>query len=158
MKLPRVRTLLLIGGLFLGWFVFVQWVIYLDDCPHCLSRYFVRETRVMGVRLHSATFPFQVSPIEETAITLGVPCDHHGSKRRMGWRYWGLVYCSCPCHQGTLGLSGGKTAFDNAQFQSRVLERYQRAPEIAEEFQRRVLVDHDFEYWKQLFREISDVE
>jgi hypothetical protein len=139
-----------------GWFLAVDFSWFEEICPACLESRTVLQYRVCGRAVHE---DLQVRPsvIQRASVDLGVPCSHPAVERWHKHRWWGLVVCRCPCINGTVGLVGDPTWYDrNAASKLKALRVVR--PELSAEFQQRVLVDHDREFWRALLEEITSCE
>jgi len=97
----RRGTKLLIGlmGAVAFWFLGVDWVWEVETCPDC---HFVRDSahhRVLGISIINNTNE-QPSDLGTLLSDLGVPCEHQNLTHWRKHRWWGFVFCSCPCVNG----------------------------------------------------------
>jgi hypothetical protein len=139
-----------------GWFLAVDFSWFEESCPACLESRTILQYRVCGCAVHEDT---QVRPsvIQRASADLGVPCSHPAVERWHKHRWWGLAVCRCPCINGTVGVAGDPAWYDR-NLAAKVKSLRASRPEISEEFRRRVLVDHDREYWQALLAEMESSE
>ena len=151
------RRILWAGLLVLGvstlWFLGVDRSWYVERCEDCGSEVDILQYRVFSV-------PISETRIKDTCIKemiaddLGVPCPHKSIHRWHKERWWGLCFCAMPCHQGMLRMGMGPD--EQARVRAQAKQLAARDPELAEQFRRRVLIEHDQQYWRRFLQTLSD--
>lgn len=148
-----------VGVLFaatVGWFLLVDLSWFEEQCPDCrYSRTDIR-WRFITLPVHTWEEP-RPTALQVAAHDLGVPCQHRNLHRWHKQRWWGLLYCKCPCHHGIVDLSRDHSWYD-ATAAEKLRQLAKDDPELANNFQRRVLVEHDFAYWRGIVRQIAEPE
>jgi hypothetical protein len=129
------------------WFVSVDKSWFAEKCDVCIYRRDFIQHRFFTLPLYSEVKEY-VSMVKFVADELGVPCRHPNLERYHKVKWWGLVVPTRPrdC------MVGGGT-FDDAykeQVRTRIRELIESDPNLATEFQQRVLIERNIEYWKQL--------
>ncbi len=137
-----VRLLLGIAAVAVLWMVAVDWSWFVERCDDCWLDRDILQIRVYRVPVAETTREYGV--LHLVARDLGVPCSHNHVVRWHKYRFWGLIYPAWPCISGTLRLSG-EDWYDDAITEI-VRAKAKESPGLAEEFRRRVLVDHDRQY------------
>lgn len=136
------------------WFVGVDKSWFLETCDDCG---FQRD--IIQYRLFTMPITENVSEDEEIigriARDLGAPCPHRSIQRFHKHRWWGLCFCACPCINGTFGLSGDDSWYDEA-----VVEKLKGLtvsnPKIGEEFRQRAIYDGEVNFRWRFMRELRD--
>lgn len=92
--------------------------------------------------------------LELVCADLGAPCLHPNLTRRHKHRWWGLLICYCPCHNGIDGLAGDADDYDQAM--SLLIKSMARNdPKLGKEFHQTVLVEHDYDYYHAFMARIK---
>jgi hypothetical protein len=143
-----------VAALGLLWFVAVDECGITELCNHCRSERHLRQYRVFAF-VTSETVDEYRTPVSLIAQDLGAPCPHE-YERVPVYRMWGLLYyiSAGPC--GLFGLAGEDWYDEHAA--GIVRSRGQACPELAEEFRRRVLLDHDPEYSSRFIDELREAK
>lgn len=139
-----------------AWFLAVDFSWFEESCPACLESRTVLQYRVCSCTVREET-QVRSSVIQRASVDLGVPCSHPAVERWHKHRWWGLVVCRCPCINGTVGLVGDSTWYDQ-NLAAKIKSLRVTRPELSREFRQRVLVDHDREFWRTLLEEITSGE
>jgi hypothetical protein len=147
-KTRACKILLFLLLVAICWFLAVDASLFIETCRDC---FFYRE----DLQFRLFTFPIfkkefvQLSSILMVARDLGVACEHPNLKRWHKTRVWGLIFRGFPCINGTTFL-----AWDPKSYDERVADRLkylvESDPQLPQEFQQRVLIEHDIEYWHRL--------
>ena len=103
------RLLAVVIGITALWFVAVDESVYVDTCPDCYHCGYVVQYRVAGFVVSEKTYSNALSGIEQVASYLGLQCPHKSMDRRQKYRFWGLLICRCPCHNGIDALVGDES-------------------------------------------------
>lgn len=86
------------------WFVAVDWCWYVDQCDRCGTTIDVTQIRILTYPIHEE----ELHHGERLADRSDLPnedCQHPNFSRWLKQRWLGMVYCCCPCHNGTTGLA-----------------------------------------------------
>ena len=67
-----------------------------EQCPLCRHEADVVEYRFFGCTFRTER-EYHPSIYEFMLRDLGRPCEHAGTRKWRRQRWWGLVYCKCPC-------------------------------------------------------------
>lgn len=162
---------LLISAPALGllWLVAVDRSRFLEECDYCRSRSDVTRYRVLGITV-SETRHERPTLRSRVAEDLGAPCPH-SYQRRHQHRWWGLVYCARPpirdssIRDSSIKDSSIRETDQRSadQWYSRPIARIVRSigrqrPELSEEFRRKVLFDHNLQYWRRFVEELEQAK
>jgi hypothetical protein len=131
----------------------VDYFWLMKDCEDCAQNWDVEQYRLLTIPIsESQTQTTEGTIISRMAEDLGVPCPHRNTNTFHKHRWWGLIYCAAPCHNGASGLAGpiGYSERDSAQIRAKAKAN----PNLAAEFRQRVLIAHDREFAFQLFDDI----
>ena len=132
------------------WFLAVEWSWFVWECPDCLSNKEICEYRVLGLTISGKTHDY-TSTHGIVLSDLGVPCPHANAASWHKHRLWGLVFCICPCWNGTLGLSSDNSWYSNSVRRS-ILERGRSDPSFADEVYRQTVTRNNFRFlWDAVF-------
>ncbi len=146
-----IRWTTAIAALVAIWFLAVDWSWFVGggDCPDCKVGRFVDQYRVFGLPIKT-TIDDDFSLIALTARDLGIPCSHPNLSFWQKERWWGLVYCRCPCWQGTIRLVNITDRYTTA-VSAKMKTLGASDPDFVATFRDRVLHRHDFAYFDQWF-------
>lgn len=138
-------------GLLVFWFLAVDWVMTVENCPECVYGRDVMQYRVFGFVIHERICE-DPSLIEMVASDMGLKCQHPRMESWRKHRWWGLCICASPCINGMHRLGGDIDYSDAAR--DHVKKMVNEMPSLRAEFQQRVLVEHDWDYWRSLVEQI----
>ena len=138
------------------WFLLVELSWFEEKCPDCLYARTDIQYRVLTVPV-SKWEAAQPTALQQAAADLGVPCQHPHLHRWQKQRWWGLLYCSCPCHHGIVGLAMDDDWYDKPAAEN-LRQLAKKDPDFANNFQRRVLVEHDYAHWREIAERIDEAE
>jgi hypothetical protein len=136
------------------WGVGVDWSVYIERCERCHSDWVVQEYRLFGRAVWSKRHDDPNDAMRLIAEDLGTPCPHDLSRWHK-WRLWGLIVPARPFHNGITGLTGPRW-YDN-QMREIVRSRGRQRPELGIEFRDRVLINHDYVYWRKFCADLQAV-
>ena len=150
----RVAALMMIAILIIAWFVVVDKSSFVHSCPSCLRVRIVRQYRILGMPIDEqvSTYNTLITAMSEQ---LGVPCSHGDESGFHETRYWGLLICASPCLTGRYTLGDDLPDWYDEEFKQFLKEFRKKHPEIVEDFNKRVIVDHDFDFWEQFVDNIK---
>jgi hypothetical protein len=157
MTMKRRRTLIVASSVALLpvlWFLLVDWSWFEESCPDCLYARSVFQYRVGTVVVNERTAEHH-SLIERVAEALGTPCRHPSLCRWHKHRWWGLCFCAHPCSNGTSQLAVDENLVLGDEFLAHLGRRAGGDPQLADEFRRRVLQQHDWPFWHELLSKES---
>jgi len=135
------------------WFLGVDKSWFWEECNDCAYQCDVIQYRFFSIPLHERKTERR-TPIELVARDLGAPCPHSDLHRGHKHRWWGLCFCAWPCINGITGLSG--PPWYDEQLSARVKAAAAENPTLGEEFRRRVVYGHDWNYFKRFRDELSN--
>jgi len=138
--------------LVLVWFLGVDRSWFVETCGDCYSSRDVIQYRFLTVPFSERVVE-QESPISRVARDLGVPCPHRNLTRWQKERWWGLLFCCCPCKSGITSLTWDERLYDERTI-AIIKSLVKSNPELPEEFYRRILVEHDLKYWEQFKEQV----
>ncbi len=121
----------------------------LHACPHCQQHRYFFGYRVYHQHVWDRSPPPHSVMISEVAKDMGVPCQHEETSYQLV-RLWGLMF-PFPAVGGICCFGEGHTY---AEIQPYVRAMVAENPDLPAEFQRKVLVEHDFIYTRQFFAEV----
>jgi len=147
MKRRRFLIVTIVGLLAIIWFAAVDWSWFIHQCDDCLYEADVFQVRLLTLPVYERSRP-RHSAIELASIDLGIPCEHRGLRSWHKHKWWGLTFCACPCINGITSMMGDD-AWYNANVAAKVKALGTRDTGLGSEFRQRVLVDHDWEYWRR---------
>jgi hypothetical protein len=155
MKKKWTRLLIIILFLILAWFLGVDQSFFSDSYP-CGSFKLIHQYRVLGipVKTKSNVF-FDIKHL--IAVDLGITCDHSDFSHWHVERRWGLVICAFPCHRGTIAMRP-EYPWYNGEMRIKIKNMAKESPEIAEEFQRKVLIEKDSDYLEKFIKKLQALE
>ncbi|MHC4721366.1 MAG: hypothetical protein ACYS6I_01520 [Planctomycetota bacterium] len=145
-KIFKILLFLLLVTIF--WFLAVDASLFIETCRDC---FFYRE----DLQFRLFTFPIfkkefvQLSSIIMVARDLGVACEHPNLKRWHKTRMWGLIFRGFPCINGTTVIAWDSKSYDKG-VTDRLNSLVESDPQLPQEFQQRVLIERDMEYWHSL--------
>ncbi len=152
----RMRRPIIVGAFVLtavaGWFLCVDWSWFRDECPDCGYNQCVGQYRLLGIPVHERRLPWETA-VQRTASALGVPCQHPELSRWHKHRWWGLCYCAAPCINGLFDIRDDHSEFDELAAR-RAPGLLEKNPNLGREFHQRVLRDHDWNYWREVAKQI----
>lgn len=134
------------------WFLGVDYTETVVDCRDCLHGVDVFEFRVFGIPV-STTRRESQSLIECILRDLGEPCQHKHLLRHRRQRWWGMVFCACPCRNGVYRLVADLHDYD-LEYQSTVIEYGEQHPEAADELWA-IIKKKDFDAFQPFYRKIG---
>ena len=139
-----------------GWFLLVDLSWFEEHCPDCGYARTDIQWRLMTVPVHTWE---DRSPtvIQRVASDLGVPCQHSALHRWQKQRWWGLLICKCPCHNGIVSF-GGDDAWYDAAAREKLRELAKADPNLANDFQRQVLAEHNYARYREIVQQIIEPE
>lgn len=137
------------------WFLVVDKSAFVDECLDCGELRDVVQIRVFRIPVRENVID-RLSTKARVAKCLGVICHHENHQRWQKTRYWGLVFCGCPCWNGTLSLEERWTPANEAAFCEAIRQIRLETPTLPDEFRTHVLHDHDEAYWKKLIEQIRN--
>ncbi len=70
-------------------------------------------------------------------------------------RFWGLWICACPCFNGIDGINVDNSWYDGA-VSAKVSAMVAANPSLRKEFTERVLIGHDWKYWKAFVEQLKE--
>src|SRR5687768_6960809 len=116
MRYFRRRFLMAVAvvvGAITGWFLLVDLSWFEEQCPDCRYARTDIQYRVLTlpVRKWEDARP---TALQQAAADIGVPCRHPNLHRWQKQRWWGLLYCGCPCHNGIVGLAMDHDWYDKS--------------------------------------------
>jgi hypothetical protein len=143
----------LAAGLGIGtlWMVAVDRSRVREICPDCYLDRDICQWRLFRIPLHEKIICEYHTTFSHIASDLGVPCSHRFHRAYLT-RCWGLFFPAHPCFNGILRLVGEEWYDDNAA--AIVRAKQHASPGLAEEFHRRVFIEHDHEYGRQFCEEV----
>lgn len=151
-KTRYIKYFLGILGVIVVWFVAIDKSYFVETCNDCFWRKNIVKYRLFHIPL-SQRITERDSLISKVAYELEVPCQHLHIQHFYKQRWWGLVFCYCPCESGIDGLfSDEQQAFEGIH--SKIKSLVEDDPNLPDEFKQRVLVEHDIEYWDHLKEKI----
>jgi hypothetical protein len=139
-----------------GWFLLVDFSWFEEKCPDCLYARTDIQYRVLTVPVRKWE-DAEPTALQRAAADLGVPCHHPNLHRWQNQRWWGLLYCRCPCHHGIVGLAKDHDWYDQAAAE-KLLQLAKEDPDFANSFHRRVLLKHDYSFWRSIVQQITEPE
>jgi hypothetical protein len=140
-------------GVAVGWFLLVDLSGFDEQCPDCLYTRTDIQYRVLTVPVHKGEHA-RPTALQQAAADLGVPCQHPNLHLWHKQRWWGLLYCGCPCHNGIVGLKNDDSWYDD-RARDKLLDLAKDDPEFANNFQRRILVEHDYAHWREIAQRLT---
>ncbi|MHC4501391.1 MAG: hypothetical protein ACYS21_20060 [Planctomycetota bacterium] len=154
MKLRRAIICMIVPiALAALWFLGVDKSWFVEECHDCRYQCDVIQYRLFSLPLHERKTEHH-PPIELVARDLGAPCPHQHFHRWHKHRCWGLCCCAWPRIDGITRLSGGP--WYDRQLSAKVKAAAAADPTLAEDFRRRVVYGHDWNYWRRFTRELRD--
>jgi len=144
----------IVAGFVVIWFVAIDWSYFEEGCGNCLYHKSVYQYRVLGIPIHEKTTEYH-SVIELVAQDLGVPCQHRGYYRTHRQRWWGLCYCRRPCIMGTTHIASDQEFWYTAEIKKTAKAMISENPAVGEEYRQRVVIEHDWEYWRNFVKRLK---
>lgn len=135
------------------WFASVDKAWSVVACPDCGLSRDVIQYRVFGVPIAETEFDHPTQR-QEVATLLGAPCAHDRAVKERKQTWWGLVFCACPCINGTSRLDVNHPLADRVKQRLKTLGA--TAPKDAAEFGRRVLRGHDYEFYRRFMARLDE--
>ena len=154
MKRKITITLLSLVFVTAFWFLGVDCSWFVETCPDCMFQRDIIQYRVFTIPIYQKSKDYD-SDLEKVAADLGVECKHPNLVRWHKHRYWGLVYCACPCINGTDRMSGDEFEWYDDKARSIVKEMARTHPSLREEFATRILKNHDWKYWRSFLDQVK---
>lgn len=145
----------LVCGLAILWFVGVDRSWFIEGCEDCLFHRDIVQYRIFGIPIHERSDE-RNSLIQLVARDLGAPCAHRGFYRLHKHRWWGLCYLGWPKIDGTFALGSTEESWYNEDVADKLKAVALVNPTLGEEFRRRVLYRHDWNYWRCFGRELRE--
>jgi hypothetical protein len=147
-----VRAMMALLGIGVLWMVAVDRSWVRELCPDCELDRDILQYRVLRIPIHEEIVAEHLTATCRIATDLGIPCQHC-FQRVLMTRYWGLFFPAHPCFCGTVRLTSTEW-YDDGMAEI-VRARGQESPGLAEEFRRRVLVEHDDKYAYTFFVDLK---
>jgi hypothetical protein len=147
-----VRMTIAVLGIGLLWMVAVDRSWIREVCPDCWLDRDILQYRVFRIPVHEEVTGEYSTDLCRIGIDLGAPCRHHFHRELMT-RYWGMLYPAHPCSRGTVRLTAGE--WYDERMAEIVRAEGRESPGLAEEFHRRVFVEHDIDYSWTFFAELT---
>jgi hypothetical protein len=154
-KVKAARLCLLVAVSVILWFVAVDKSFFLEGCRDCGYERDTIRYRILTIPIHKTPIE-QHSPVEVVADALGAPCPHKDWYVVHKYRWWGLVFCACPCERGTTGLIYEIDSWYDDSLREKLREASERNSTLGEEFRQRVVYKQDWNYWRRFQLEVSD--
>lgn len=132
------------------WMLAVDWSVFVDECPDCRAGAFVDQYRVFGYPVHTVA-DHPTSIFEQALSDFERPCMHPDYDRWHKHRWWGLVWCRCPCWNGTLGVMFGPDDRYTQAISTRARGLARTRPDFADEMHQRIVEQHDLVYFWEAF-------
>jgi hypothetical protein len=136
-----------------AWFFAVDWSVFEEECPDCGYGKWVEQYRVFGFPVHERTKE-EPALRQRVAADLGVPCEHPGLVRWHKYRLRGLCYRGPPWISGITRLWADDSWYDDSA-RARLRVMAEANPELGPDFERRVLREHDWDYWHKIVEQIG---
>lgn len=150
MKRRIIFGFCIVLALVFTWFVAVDRSWFVDSCPRCGFHRYSIQHRVLSVCVHEQTRDFP-SLVQRIAEDLGAECRHPRLPRWHKHRWWGLLVCAAPCHNGTLAITD--TDLYKEADSEKVKKIAETAPSVREKFVERVLENHDIDFLKSFLKD-----
>jgi hypothetical protein len=132
------------------WFHSVEWCYYYDFCARCHNRRATLQYRVLSVPIQTTVKAWgEPTLIGYIAADLGIPCSHGRFSRNVITRLAGL--CMCVQRGGTYLVN---TGWYPECARRQVLSWKETDPGFVLRFRKRVMDEHDLEYWRGLRRQL----
>lgn len=145
--LRAARIILVPAAVVLFWFAAVDRQFSLVRCRRCDSHHFTFQYRIVGIPLATTRHNEHGDLLAKIARDLGKPCDHDYRQRPLV-RRWGLLLPERQAFGTTCCLGVGPDYAANVR--PKVLALARSHPEVAQEFHRRVLLNQDYQYLREL--------
>jgi hypothetical protein len=153
MKKPKIIKLIsFVLGLSLLWILGVDRSWFVKSCDDCFWSKDVFQYRLFGISILEREIE-HISPISYVANNLGVPCKHQHLQNWHKQRRWGLLFCCYPNMRGTTRLIWNKDIY-NEGTREKLRLLLKSNPTLPEQFQQRVLFEHDLKYWERFRKEL----
>jgi hypothetical protein len=81
------------------WFLFVDWSWFVDECTACGHAVSVTQYRCFEVPVQQSVFQHTLIDQATASVAPG-KCSHENVVRWHKQRWWGLLICGAPCHNG----------------------------------------------------------
>ncbi len=127
------------------WFACFDKSWFVGECKHCGSGQDIVQFRIVGIPLYEYAYDYETE-IQKISIALGNPCLHRSYRTWHRHRYWGMLYCAAPCHNGIDRAIGKNWA--TGKFLEQVKASAVLDPELPQQFKQRVLIEQDWKYLK----------
>ena len=147
-KIKIVKLFLSVVILIVLWFIAIDKSWFIEGCENCLYHRDVIKYRFFTIPIYEHSSETH-TPVEIIAQALGSPCPHKNWYVRHKYRWWGLVFCVCPCESGTTGFNYDIESWYHASLREKLREASERNPTLGEEFRQRVVYKNDWDYWSR---------
>ena len=140
------KTVVVFLSLTAIWFLAVDSSWFVNSCPDCIYRQHSFPWRIIGIPVHVIEDE-DPSFLNDAMQAIGQPCRHRRSIYWHKHRWWGLLICGRPCINGIMGL-----IYERDQETLDTLEKLRQIgeenPELAAELHQKVIVEHDYAYYR----------
>lgn len=151
-KHTKNRVIILLAALSLIWIFSIDRSLFVDSCEDCFWSRDVVQYRFATIPFYTRYIEYN-SSISYVSHELGDICKHENVKRYYKQRWWGMIFCYCPC-TGSIDRLNCDDELYNEGVRGRIKLLLISNPHFPEEFKKHVLREHDMEYWKKIRKEL----
>ena len=156
-KDKAIKLVLLSVGVVVLWFLAVDKVHFIEDCGDCMNLWNVVQYRVFSIVINENKSEYGPNLLKIIAEDMGMPCPHENINQSNKIHYCGLCIRMVVGQHATV-ITGGDVSWYDAEMATKVKEMAAADENIAEEFRRRVIFEHDWAYWKEFVQNLRDEE
>ena len=156
-KDKAVKWILLSAGVVVLWFLGVDKLSFIEDCGGCMKMEDVVQYRVFTFVVGERRSDYGPNLLKTIAEDLGVPCAHETLNQSNKMHYCGLCIPMVAGEHGMIKM-GGDVSWYDAVMASKVKAMAAEDARVGEEFHRRIIVEHDWAYWKEFVQKLRGEE
>ncbi len=132
-----------------AWLTLVDSSVFVHVCPDCGYTEDVHAYRFAGYHL-SETVVSSPTALSCIAEELGSPCNHPAMMTLHRRKYWGLIFCGCPCTGGIVTFNDDIGWYVGDGTISCIVNMLGKChTELGEEFYQHAIIEHDGAYVRE---------